>query len=325
VKTLVNRRQACALIAAVTAPGAFAQSADFPNKPIKIIVPSVPGGLIDLSARLIAPKLTGSLGVPIVVENRPGAGMAIGTAMAARSPADGYTLLLAHDGAVIINPVIVPDTPYSTKSFVPLAQVWDTSMILIVNKDVPASNFAELDAYMKKNAGKPNYPVADTIGELMSDTLKQATGWTFTRIQYKGNADRIRSLMSGETQLSLLSAPDAVNALPSGRVRAIAISALARNPKLPTVPTLDESGLKGFTLKSWGGLFAPAGTPPAIVRKLSAEARKALAEPDVVAQIESGGSEIGHGTAEQFSARIESDIQLWRRLAEARGMKTYDT
>lgn len=324
MNTNVRRRDACALILAAATGRALAQAADYPNKTIRIIVPSLAGGLMDLSARLVGPKLSSALGVPVVVDNRPGAGMAIGTAMAARSAPDGYTLLLAHDGATIINPVIVPETPYTTRSFVPLAQVWDTSMMLVVNKDVPATNFSELDRYVRKSGGKLNYAVADTIGELMSDILKQAAGWNYELIQYKGNADRVRSLMAGETQLVLLSAPDAVAGVTGGRLRAIGVASLARNPKLPAVPTLDEGGLKGFTLKSWGGLFAPAGTPAPIVQKLSAETRKALAEPDIVAQIESGGSEVGKGSAEQFAARFRGDVERWRSLAEARGMKTFD-
>lgn len=320
-----SRRCALAALAlAAVAPRGFAATGAFPHKAVRIIVPTVPGGLMDLSARLIGPKLSAYWKVPVVVDNKPGAGMAIGTLQAARSPADGYTLLLAHEGAVVINPVIVAGTQYSVKDFAPLAQVWDTSLILLVNKDLPAKNLQELDAYVKAHPGRLNYSVADMIGELMSEMVKQAMGWDYTNVTYKGNAERIRAVMSGETQMTLASAPDAIAALPSGRVRAIGISSLARSRALPEVPTLDEAGMKGFQLMSWGGLFAPAGTPAPILAQLSADARRALAEPDVVERIESMGSEVGRGTAEQFHKRIAADVGRWRQLAERRGLPTFD-
>jgi tripartite-type tricarboxylate transporter receptor subunit TctC len=324
-----NRRRAlAALLAAASAPMAglaAAATPSFPDRAVKIVVPSVPGGLMDTSARLIGPKLSDYWNVPVIVENRPGAGMAIGTLNVVRSPPDGYTLLLGHEGAVVINPVIVADTPYSVKDLMPLAMVWDTALILIVNKDLPATNLKELDAYVRKNPGKLNNAVADTIGELMSDMVKQAMNWDYVNILYKGNGERIRSVMAGETQMTLASASDAMTALDSGRVRAIGISSLERSPRLPDIPTLDEGGMKGFRLMSWGGLFAPAGTPAPVAALISADARRALAEPDVVERIESGGSMVGSKvTPEQFKERIASDVVRWRGLAERRGMKTYD-
>jgi len=321
-----RRRAALAALVAAAVPTSLAraQSGSFPNKSVRIVVPSVPGGLMDVSARLIGPKLSDYWKVPVVVENKPGGGMAIGTLQAAKSPADGYTLLLAHEGAIVINPVIVAGTPYSVKDFAPLAQVWDTSLILLLNKDVPAANLKELDGYIKQNPDKLNYAVADMIGELMSDMVKRAMGWKYSNIMYKGNPERVRSVMAGETQMTLASATDAVTALDSGRVRAMGISSLARSPRLPAIPTLDEAGMAGFNLMSWGGLFAPAGTPPDILAKLSADARRALAEPDVVERIESGGSQVGRVSAEQFRQRIAADVSRWRQLAESRGMQTYD-
>jgi tripartite-type tricarboxylate transporter receptor subunit TctC len=313
-----------ALALAAVSPGGFAASDTFPNKPVRIVVPSVPGGLMDVSARLVGTKLSDYWKVPVIVENKPGAGMAIGTHQVARSPADGYTLLLAHEGAVVINPVIVDGTQYSVKDFAPLAQVWDTALILVVNKDVPATNLKELDAHIKRHPGKLNYSVADMIGELMSDMVKQAMGWDYVNVMYKGNAERFRAVMAGETQMTLASATDAITALQSGRVRAIGISSAARSPRLPDVPTLDEAGMKGFNLMSWGGLFAPVATPVPVLAKLSADARRALAEPDVVERIESGGSQVGRGTAEQFRQRIQTDVTRWRQLAERRGMPTFD-
>lgn len=321
-----RRRAALAMLAAAALPATVAKASNgFPNKPVKIIVPSVPGGLMDVSARMIGPKLSDHWKVPVLVENKPGGGMAIGTLQAAKSPPDGYTLLLAHEGAIVINPVIVAGTPYSVKDFVPLAQVWDTSLILLINKDVPAANLKELDSHIRQNPGKLNYAVADMIGELMSDMVKQAMGWKYTNIMYKGNSERVRSVMAGETQMTLASASDAFAALDTGRVRAMGISSTARSPRLPTIPTLDEAGMTGFNLMSWGGLFVPAGTPPDIVAKLSADARRALAEPDVVERIESGGSQAGARiTADQFKQRIAADVARWRQLAESRGMQTYD-
>ena len=299
-------------------------AAAFPEKVVKIIVPTSPGGLMDVAARLIQPKLSDAWKVPVIVENKPGAGMALGTAQFTQSAPDGYTLLLAHEGAVVINPIIVADTNYSVKNFEPLAQVWDTSLVFVVNKDVPATNLKELDEYIKKNPGKVNYALNDMIGELIADMVKQKMGWDFAIVSYKGNPERLRSIAAGETQMTLASATDAIGILSTNSVRAIGISALTRSPRLPTIPTLDEAGMKGFNFTTWGGLFALAGTPAPIVAKLSADARRALAEPDVVERIESGGSQIGRITAEQFKQRIAADIVRWRQLAEQRGMRTYD-
>lgn len=322
---ITRRTAGAALLAGLAAPSSWAQGSTFPDKAVKIIVPSVPGGLMDVSARLIGPKLSGYWGQPVLVENRAGAGMAIGSTMVAKAPADGYTLLLGHEGAIVINPLLVAETPYIAGDFAPLAQVWDTALLFMVNAELKVNTFAELDDLVKKNPGRFNWPVADTLSDLHAELLKQATGWKFQTVMYKGNAERSRSLMANETQFGFQSASEAVASLQTGRIKALAISSTQRTPKLPNIPTLDEVGLKGFALTSWGGMFAPAATPAPILAKLSADIRRALAEKDVLARLEENGTEVPHQLVpSQFAARIKADQARWKRIAEARGVKTYD-
>lgn len=309
------------LIALATLPCAFAQADKYPSRPVQIIVPSVPGGLLDLSARLIGTKLSSYWGVPVIVENRPGASMSIGTNAVAKAAPDGYTLLMGYDGSVIGNPLLSKDTPYTTKDLEPVAQVYETSLTLITSKDVPATNFKELDAYVRRNPSKLNYPIADNFSGLMSEMLRQATGWNYVDVMYKGSAERIRSVMSGETQLTMVNAADAAAAMQSGRVRALAVTSLERSPKMPELGTLDELGVKGFSLSSWGGMFAPARTSLALVQKINADVNRALAEPDVAEGIQKGGSFVRRLDVKQFQALVERDTERWAGLVQRSAAK----
>lgn len=325
-RSKIYRRLAVVTLAAVITsllPRAKAADDAFPTKPVKIIVPTTPGGQMDLPARLIGAKLAEYWEVPVIVDNRPGGGIAIGTQAAAKSAPDGYTLLLAHEGAIVVNPTLVENTAYSVSDFEPLAQVWDASMVLAVNKGLSVESLNDLDALMRKNPGKFNYPVAGTDSELMSDMLKQAMRWDYLNVPYKGNAERLRSLMAGETHLMLMNVEDAATAIASGSVRAIGIASATRSPRMPTVPTLDEAGAKGFKLSAWAGLFAPAATPKHVLEKLKTDVRRALSEPDVVERIEVGGNQVVPMTVDQFKQRIASDVAKWRKLADSRGMKTF--
>lgn len=220
-----TRRLLITFAAVATAQGVFAQgSSHYPSKPVQIVVPSVPGGLLDLSARLIGTKLSTYWGVPVIVENRPGASMAIGTGYVAKAAGDGYILLMGYDGAVVGNPLLNSDTPYATRDLAPVATVYETSLTLIVNKDVPARTFAELDAYVRANPSKLNYPIADSFSGLHSEMLRRATGWDYVDVQYKGSAERVRSIMSGETQLTMVNGTDAATAVKSGRARALGVT-----------------------------------------------------------------------------------------------------
>lgn len=323
---LTRRDVLGALALCMAAPAAWAQgTAAFPNKSVKIIVPSVPGGLMDVSARLVGNKLSSYWNVPVVVENKPGANMVIGAMAAIKSPPDGYTLFLGHEGSLVTNPLLQADNPYSAHDLIPLAQIWDTPLLLLVHAGLGPTTFAELDALVKKNPGKFNYPVNDIVGELHSDLLRRATGWDFQLISYKANPERSRSLMAGETQFGFLSAAEAAAVADTGRVKVLATTAPARAAQIPNVPTLDELGLKGFAITSWGGLFAPAGTPAAIVAKVSVDARRALAEREVLDKLAIHGTQVPYQvTGEQLTERIKVDSARWKRIADAKGMKTYE-
>lgn len=251
--------------------------------------------------------------------------MAIGSSLVAKAPPDGYTILVGHEGSMITTPMLVENTPYAARDFRPLAQIWDTPTILIANKDLPIQNFAELSAYVKARPGKLNWPVADTYSELQADMVKTAAGRELRNISYKGNAERLRSIMSGETEVGTITSPEVLPVLDGGRVRAIAISTAKRHPKLPNLPTLDESGLNGFSLTVWGAMFAPAATADPVAAKLSRDIRRTLAERDVLDRLEIGGNQVPHQvTPEEFLQRMRTDTARWKTVASAKGLRTFD-
>ncbi|HSU75770.1 MAG TPA: tripartite tricarboxylate transporter substrate binding protein [Burkholderiales bacterium] len=305
-------------ISVALSTGAVAQT--YPEKPVRLIVPASPGGGLDMLSRLVAGKLSGYWGQQLVIDNRPGAGMAIGTAAAAKSPADGYTLLFVND-SLVINPLVTPDTPFTWRDFAPIGQWVGTPLMVTVRAGLPATTFSDFLTHMRANPGRLNFAMADDNSRLASELFKGLAKVDYVHVPYKGAAPSMNALMGGEADFSITDPVASINAAKSGKVRLIAVTSAQRAKAFPQLPTVVESGVPGYIVGTWGGLLAPAGTPAPIVAKLNADARRALAEPDVVAKFEGIGLEIRPGSPEEFGQVIRADADKWAKLIKERNLK----
>ena len=308
------------LIALCAAFSTAAGAQTYPDKPVRLIVPASPGGGLDVLSRLVANKLSGYWGQQLIVDNRPGAGMAIGTAAAAKSPADGYTLLFVND-SLVINPLTAPNVTFTWRDFAPIGQWVGTPLMVTVSAALPAKTFTELLAHMRANPGRVNFAMTDDNGRLASEFFKGLARVDYIHVPYKGAAPAMNALMSGEADFSITDPVASIHAAKSGKVRLIAVTSAQRAKAFPQLPTVVESGVPGYVVGTWGGMLAPAGTPAPIVAKLNADARRALAEPDVVAKFEGIGLEIRPGSPEDFAQLIRADSDKWAKLIKERNLK----
>ena len=310
-----------ALAAAALVSVAGAQ--DWPSRPVHIVVPYAPGGPVDLSARLIAPKLQQALGQPVVVENRPGAGGNIGADAVAKSAPDGYTLVVGAIATHAINPALYPKLPYDpVRDFRHVALLVQVPNVLVVNNDLPARSVADLVRLAKEQPGKLDFASGSTgsTGHLAGELFKQMTGTYMVHIPYKGAAPAVVDLIAGRVHLMFDNLASALPNIQAGKVRALAVTTLKRSSFLPELPTLDESGLKGFDMTTWWGLMAPAQTPQAVVDRLSTEAFRALQAPDMQERWRAMGSEIpGVRTPAEFTAFVERERKLYAELVKRSG------
>jgi len=290
---------------------AFAQGI-YPTKPIHVLVGLAAGGGTDLIARIIAPKLADALGQAVLVENRVGAGGNIAAETVAKSAPDGYTLLFSPNGPMVIAPIMFRHLPYSpTRDFAPIAMVVTFPLIVSVNENVPARSLSELVAFLKKNAGKNNCGGSGPPFELALRLLTSKTGTDCTFIQYKGNNETSQALMTGEVHFALVDAGPVFPAIKSGKVRGIAVTTPTRDPTFPDIPTVIEAGFPDLEMRFWMGLFAPAGTPAAVVKRLEAETQRALKLPEVVKQIHNRQSIPANMSGEQLAKFVASEIARW--------------
>ena len=300
-----------------------ALSQDWPSKPVHLIVPYAPGGPVDLSARLIAPKLQQALGQPVVVENRTGAGGNIGADAVAKSAPDGYTLVMGAIATHAINPALYAKLPYDpVRDFRHVALLVQVPNVLVVNNDVPARSVAELVALAKRQPGRLDFGSGSTgsTGHLAGELFKQMTGTYMVHIPYKGSAPAVVDLLAGRIQLMFDNLASALPNIRAGKVRALAVTTLKRATFLPDAPTLDESGLKGFDMTTWWGLMAPAKTPQAAVDRLAAEAAKALQSADLRERWQAMGSELpAVRTPAEFTAFVERERKLYAELVKRSG------
>ena len=301
---------------------AFAQS--YPAKPVRMIIPFPPGGATDILGRVLAQKLTDQLGQSVVVENRPGAGGAIGSEMTAKAAPDGYTIQMATVSTHSIGPALNPKTPFNVKrDFAPVIQVADSTNVLIASPLLPVNNVKELIAYAKANPGKLNYSSSGngTIVHMTGEMFKMQAGVFAVHIPYKGTALAIPDLIAGQIGFMFDNISSALPHVKGGKVKTLGVSQLKRSPLLPEVPTMDEAGLKGFESNTYFGVFAPAGTPAAIVQKLNAEINKALQAADFRERLASNGAEPVGGTPEQFARVIDSEAVKYAAVIKRAGIK----
>ncbi|MGO4327368.1 tripartite tricarboxylate transporter substrate binding protein [Cupriavidus sp. 2TAF22] len=310
------RTAVTAFALALAAGTALAQT--YPTKPIRLVVPFPPGGTTDVLARAVGQRLTQALGQPVVIENRPGAGATIGADAVAKSPADGYTLLM---GAVhhTIAPNVYKKLSYDfQKDLTPISVVAIVPNVLVVSPGFPARNVQELVAYAKANPGKLTYASNGngTAHHLIGEQFKAQTGTSIVHVPYKGSAPAITDLMGGQVSMMFDTMSSALPYIKAGKLKPLAVATARRSSALPDVPTLAEAGLPGFDIASWFGILAPAGTPPEIVNRLSAEIIKALARPDVRQQLAAIGAEPVGNTPPQMTAQIREEVTRFGKLVK---------
>jgi tripartite-type tricarboxylate transporter receptor subunit TctC len=320
-----------ALLGAATAVGAallgpapaWSQDA-FPSKPIRLVVPFTPGGVTDTSGRVIAEFLGRRLGQQVVVDNKPGASGNIGTSLVATAPADGYTLLLGFDGTMVINPHVFPKVPFDTlKDFAPVGKIGDAVLILVANPGLPARTLQEVIALSKSRAGGLSYGTSGIGGtpHIAGELLRQRTGANLQHVPYKGGGQAITDAIGGAIPLVYTAVAGAQGHVKTGKLKAIAVSSAARTPSMPDVPTFVESGLTDFAVSSWVGLFAPAGTPRAIVQKLNAELNAVLADPAARERLAVLGIDPTPGAPEQYLDEVRRDLARYGQVVRSANIK----
>lgn len=302
-------------------PPAMAQA--YPARTIRIVVPFAVGGIADTFSRVIGQKLADSWGQPVVVENKGGAGGNIGADLVAKSPPDGYTLVMGNIGTHAVNPYLVKSMPFDPlKDFVPIAHVLDAEGLLVVHPSVKATTVQEIVSLAKSEPGKLSYASGGlgTTSHLAGELFKSMAKVDVVHVPYKGNSPAITDLLGGQTQMIFATMPTVLPQVKAGRLRAVAVIGAERAPALPDVPTVAET-LPGFAVSNWIGLFAPAGTPPEIVAKLNAEVQKIMQQPDVQKRLEAEGAKFIPTTPESFAAFQRSEAAKWSRAIREAGIK----
>ncbi len=313
--------RALALVAALLPALA---AAEYPDKPIRLVVPFPPGGGADNLARLVMPKVAERLGTTIYIDNRPGAGGNVGAESVARAAPDGYTLLYGTNGTHGINPSLYSNMRFDpVKDFVPVAPMTQIAALLIVNPEFPVKSVAELIRYAKSHPGKVNFASAGngTTSHLAGELLKTMAGIDIVHVPYRGGALAAVDLMSGQVQMMIDVMPNAYPLAKEGKVRGIAVTTAERFPGAPEVPTFAESGLPGFEISAWDGVFAPAGTPEPIVAKLNAAIRAALDDAQLKSALIARGAQPVPASPEEFARRVAASAQMWGKLVRDAGAK----
>ncbi|GAA4338763.1 tripartite tricarboxylate transporter substrate binding protein BugE [Variovorax defluvii] len=313
-------RAALFTAAAVAMPlAAQAQNgSDYPNKPVKLIVPYPPGGGTDVIARIVQERFQQQLGQPVVIDNRGGAAGSIGTEVAAKSAADGYTVLFTLSSHTI-NPAIYAKLPFDTqKDFEPVAMVASLPQILVANASFPANNVAELVALAKSKPGSLSYATVGngSPGHLAGELMKLRTGTDLTHVPYRGGGPAVTDVMGGQVPLLWVSIPAAAQFVKAGKLKALAVSTVKRSAAFPDVPTMQEAGIADFEVDSWYAMFVPSKTPKAAIEKLNRVVNTVVREPEIREKLLAQGSEGVGGTPEQLGKVVATEMVRWNKLAK---------
>ena len=303
------------LLAGVQMAGA---QSNYPDRPIKVIVPYVAGGAADITARLVAQAMSDSMGQPVVVENKPGANGTIGSDIVSKAAPDGYTLLLTASGPLVINPVLYKKVPFDPiKDFSPISMLITYQYALVVPAKSPIKNIGELvtEARAKPKAFSYGSTGIGGGGHLAGELFGLLANAEFTHVPYKGAAPALADLLGGQLTFTFEPLVTGIPLMKAGNLRGFAVSGMKRSKAIPSLPTMNELGYKGFNITQFQGLLAPAGTDPAIIRRLNEEAIKALKSPAIIRRlVDEGGNEIVGGTAAEFAQQIQSDLRLYGKL-----------
>lgn len=323
----IDRRHFLSATAALALPGlatAQATASGWPKQSIRFVVPFAPGGTSEIVARTVAHELTKQLGQTVFVDNKGGGAGIPAMQDVAKAAPDGHTIILGHVGSLAVNPYIFPNQPYDVnKDFIPVTLLAKVPNLFVIHPDVPAKDFKEFVAYVKKHPGQLNYGSAGnaSAGHLAMEYLKLVTGMFMTHIPYRGTGPQLTDLLAGRTQASSAGLPAMLPHIKSGKLRAIAVGTPQRLAALPDVPTVAEMGFKDFETSQWYGIFAPAGTPPDIVKRLQEESLKALKSNSVTERFASDSAVGGGGPSSEFAAYIAQQQKIWKEIVKRASIK----
>lgn len=306
------------LIFIFSAMGTFA--ADYPNRPVTLVVGYSAGGGVDTIARIVAEKLPQRIGQPVVVENRPGVASIVGATYVAKAKPDGHILLMGASGPIVFNHALDSKLPYGPQDLIPISLVGVAPLMLLVNTNSPFKSLQDLVNYSKQNPSKSNYSASSSSFQLITELFNRKTGARFTHIPYKGANDSVTAVMGGDVTMTLADTGPATVGLKSGRVRALAVTSAERLKDFPDVPTLSELGVD-LKASLWIGLLAPAGTPNEVVKQLANEIAQIVNLPDVKNRIQGMSMIPTSNTPEEFQKSVTSDIAMWRKVAEENNIK----
>lgn len=323
----IDRRHFLSATAALALPGlaaAQATASGWPKQSIRFVVPFAPGGTSEIVARTVAHELTKQLGQTVFVDNKGGGAGIPAMQEVAKATPDGHTIILGHVGSLAVNPYIFPNQPYDVnKDFIPVTLLAKVPNLFVIHPDVPAKDFKEFVAYVKKHPGQLNYGSAGnaSAGHLAMEYLKLVTGMFITHIPYRGTGPQLTDLLAGRTQASSAGLPAMLPHIKSGKLRAIAVGTPQRLAALPDVPTVAEMGFKDFETSQWYGILAPAGTPADVVKKLQEESLKALKSNSVTERFTADGATGGGGPSSEFAAYIAQQQKIWKEIVKRAGIK----
>ena len=312
-----------ALAAAATsllASVALAQA--YPAKPITLIVPNPPGGLVDSSARLVAEPLGRILNQSVVIDNRGGGSGNVAYGHVARSPADGYTLLISYSAYHVGNPSLTPKLPWAQKDFAPVALITVATNVIAAHPSVPANTLSEFIAYLKKNPGKLSYASQgiSSLSHIGTEMFKTQTGTSMVHIPYRGSGPAVQDVLSGQVQVFMTTPPSVMQHVQAGKLKGYAVTGKTRHPGLPNVPTTTEAGLKGFELEAWVAVFAPTGTPPDVIQKLTAGLKQSLEQPETKTRATAAGIELRYLPPDALDAMVKQETEFWAKTIKSAGI-----
>ncbi len=310
-----------ALLAFLCVAPAMAQDA-YPTKPIRILVGYAAGGGNDIIVRVMQPEMQKGLGQPVIIENKPGAQSIIAAELAARAPADGYTLFMGPSGPMTINPATYAKLSYSpTRDFAPISMICEFPLIVTVDAKLPVRSVKELIAYAKANPGKSNYASSAGIFQITTELFKQKTGTAIEMIPYKSSGESVQALLAGQVMMTIVDPPPATGALRGGTLRGLAVTSGQRHPAWPDLPTMAEAGVPDMEVPVWTAFFAPAKTPPAIVARLQQEVARVVQTPEVRSRFAEMALQPVGGSSEDLGRRVAADIEKWTAVAKAANIK----
>ena len=319
-RTMLKGFAALAGMRALAVETAAEAQAAYPTRPIRLIVPFTPGGSTDILGRAIGQALNDAWRQPVIIENKPGAGGAIGAEAAAKAAPDGYTLFMGHIGTLAVNPTLYLKLPYDAiKDFAPVALVAMVPNVMVVNPSVPARTVSELITLAKSKPGVLTCSSggAGSAAHLAIEYFKLSTGTDILHVPYKGTAPAVTDLMGGQVSMTMTGLPPVLQHIRAGKLRALGVASNARLPQIPDVPTIAESGVPGFEATQWYGVVAPARTPAAIVDQLATEIRRSLSQPDLKKRLEDEGAQPANMGPAEFQKLIRTEIERWGKVIRA--------